>query len=77
MNMNPKLLMRLFNERKNVFNTHADMYRFVLETFGQGLEQGAEIEVCIKHPDGETAAAAMTLQESDMNFFTGVKELLS
>ncbi|MDE7224782.1 MAG: hypothetical protein K2O34_13510 [Acetatifactor sp.] len=77
MNMNPKTLIKLFNERKNVFNGHADMYRFVLETFGQGLEQGAEIEVFIRRPDGETAAATMTLQESDMNFFTGVKELLN
>lgn len=77
MNMNPKTLMKLFSERKNVFNTHADMYHFVLDTFGQGLEQGAEIEVCIKHPDGEKTAATMTLQESDMNFFTGVKELLN
>ena len=77
MNMNPKILMKLFSERKNVFNTHTEMYHFVLETFGQGLEQGTEIEVCIKRPDGEITAAAMTLQESDMNFFTGVKEILN
>lgn len=76
MNLTPKIIKILLDEKKTVFNNHPDMYRFVLNTFAKRLEKDSEIEIIVRRPNGEVDRSEMKLLEEDEKFFQGISMML-
>lgn len=77
MNLKLQKLIKLFNLRKVFFNAHPDAYSYMKNTFKMRQEAGTEIRVTVSSPGGTSSSATVRLQESDMEFFDCIAELLS
>lgn len=77
MNIKLQKLIRLFNQRKAFFNAHPDAYSYMKNTFKTRQEEGTEIQVIVNSPRGTSSSVTVRLQESDMEFFDCIAELLS
>lgn len=77
--MNNKLqkLITLFNERKNFFNNHPDLYRFIKKTFGNKMPVGTKITITVQRTDGEMQEASFGVDEQDKKFIDALIGLIN
>ncbi len=76
MNIKLNKIISLFNERKNFFNNHPDLYRFMCDNVAQGLPLGTEIEVKIKRESGKAESVKFEVQEVDKKFVDSFADIL-
>ena len=76
MNIKLQKLISLFNERKNFFNNHPDVYRYMRETFGQELSVGTELEIIVKKTTGQTESVKFKVEEHDKKFVDSLSDIL-
>ncbi len=76
MNIKLQKLISLFNERKNFFNNHPDVYRYMHETFGQELPVGTELEIIVKKTTGQTESVKFKVEEQDKKFVDSLSDIL-
>lgn len=77
MNIKLQKLIAVFNERKTFFNNHPELYRFVLKTLEEKPEEGTEIELLIRKPQGEAVSERIVLDPQDMKFMDSICELFT
>lgn len=77
MNIKLQKLIAVFNERKTFFNNHPEFYRFVLKTLEEKPEEGTEIELVIRKPQGEAVSERIVLDPQDMKFMDSICELFT
>lgn len=77
MNIKLQRLITVFNERKTFFNNHPNLYQFALKTAAEKLEEGTEIELMIRKPQGEAVSEKIVLEAQDMKFMDSICELFT
>ena len=76
MNIKLQKVISLFNERKNFFNNHPDVYRFIGDTFGQQLPVGTQIEIKVQKPSGLAELVQFQVQPVDKKFVDSLSDIL-
>lgn len=76
MNLKLQKLIGLFNERRTLFNNHPDSYRFIRDAFKNNLEEGTQIQIVIKTPQGEESSTILEIQASDKKFMDNLSDML-
>lgn len=75
MNMNPALLMKLMNARKQFAENHPKFVSFMNAISEEHLQEGTVIEVTVKSPTGSTMTTNVKVKESDLELLRSLKEL--
>lgn len=76
MNLKLQKLITAFNEKKNFFNNHPDVYQFIDKTFGENIPVGTKISINVERPNGNVEYVDICIDEKDKKFVDSLSEIL-
>lgn len=69
-------LITLYNNRKNFFNNHPDLYRTMKDSLGKEQHVGTKIKISITEENGGLNETEIILSEADLPFMNALANIL-
>jgi hypothetical protein len=74
--INPLTLLKIINERHAFIMNHAELLPFIIDNFGEQIEEGTIMKFEVITPDGKSSPLELEIQDSDMPFFKSIADLM-
>jgi len=75
--ISPIKLIKMLNEKHTLTRNHPELFPFLKEAFGSNISEGTEIEIRVKKPGQDEAATAIEVQESEIQLFKKVSDIVN
>lgn len=73
--MNPASIMKLMNAKNKFTENHPKFTAFLNAVFSGGITEGTIIEITVTKPGEEAVTTNMKITQSDLDLFSGLKDL--
>ena len=73
--MKPAAMLKLMGAKKSFEKNHPKFTAFVKKTLARGVAAGTVIEITLTGPGEEPVRTNIRVQESDLEFLAGLREL--
>lgn len=74
--MNAASIMKLMNAKNEFSHNHPKFEAFLNSVFSKPMEEGTVIEISVTRPGEVPVTANIKVQQSDLDLFTELKELI-
>ncbi len=76
MNMNPQNAIKLVGAINTFRNAHPKFASFISHFLKTGMSEGTIIEITVTRPGEESVTTNMQVQQSDIDLFTSLKDMM-